>query len=193
MMMKWNGSSGAQLTCKRMARWSASSHATRKNKCYGSTVWELHCLRTALCVSIRYQAKSEQNVRQDLIPRERHMEAALMNPLLLTESSDAESIETMVPRQKWKWAFFWTAVFHCTDTMVSPSSVRPQSGFVKGFFCHVKFSSRNGACKVWIRRQNIAQILLLTRTILGTDSKFVQSSHETISSSNRPTWEISGN
>ncbi len=36
-------------------------------------------LRTALCDSIRYQAKSEQNVRQDLIPRERHVEAALMN------------------------------------------------------------------------------------------------------------------
>ncbi len=28
-------------------------------------------LRTALCESIRYQAKSEQNVRQDLIPRVR--------------------------------------------------------------------------------------------------------------------------
>ncbi len=40
------------------------SESTRK-KCYGSTVWELHCLRTALCESIRYQAKSEQNVRQD--------------------------------------------------------------------------------------------------------------------------------
>ncbi len=36
--------------------------------------------RTALCENIRYQAKSEQNVRQDLIPRERHGEAALMNP-----------------------------------------------------------------------------------------------------------------
>ncbi len=29
-------------------------------------------LRTALCESIRYQAKSEQNVRQDLIPRIRN-------------------------------------------------------------------------------------------------------------------------
>ncbi len=46
------------------------TESTRK-KCYGSTVSELHCLclRTALCESIRYQAKSEQNVRQDLIPR----------------------------------------------------------------------------------------------------------------------------
>ncbi len=49
-------------------------------KCYGSTVWELHCLRTALCESIRYQAKSEHNIRQDLIPRVRHGEAALCSP-----------------------------------------------------------------------------------------------------------------
>ncbi len=33
--------------------------------------------RTALCESIRYQAKSEQNVRQDLIPKVRHGEGAL--------------------------------------------------------------------------------------------------------------------
>ncbi len=39
-----------------------------------------YSLRTAMCESIRYQAKSEQNVRQDLIPTERHVEAALMNP-----------------------------------------------------------------------------------------------------------------
>ncbi len=39
-----------------------------------------YSLGTALCDSIRYQAKSEQNVRQDLIPRERHVEAALTNP-----------------------------------------------------------------------------------------------------------------
>ena len=35
----------------------------------------LHCVR-----AIRYQAKSEQNVRQDPIPRVRHGEAALMHP-----------------------------------------------------------------------------------------------------------------
>ncbi len=40
-----------------------------------------YSLRTALCESIRYQAKSEQNVRQDLIPRVRHREDALMHPL----------------------------------------------------------------------------------------------------------------
>ncbi len=47
------------------------TESTRK-KSYGSTVWEQHCPRIALCESIRFQAKSEQNVRQDLIPRVRH-------------------------------------------------------------------------------------------------------------------------
>ncbi len=40
----------------------------------------LNSLRTALCESIHYQAKSEQNLRQDLIPRVRHGEAALVHP-----------------------------------------------------------------------------------------------------------------
>ncbi len=40
----------------------------------------LNSLRTALCESIGYQAKSEQNVRQDLIPRVRHGDAALVHP-----------------------------------------------------------------------------------------------------------------
>ncbi len=40
-------------------------------------------LRTALCESIRSQAKSEQNVRQDLTARVRHGEAALMHPQCL--------------------------------------------------------------------------------------------------------------
>ncbi len=39
-----------------------------------------YSLRTALR-AIRYQAKSEQNVRQDLIPGVRHGEAALMHPV----------------------------------------------------------------------------------------------------------------
>ncbi len=39
-----------------------------------------YSLNTALCESIRYQAKSEQNVRQYLIPRVRHEEAALCTP-----------------------------------------------------------------------------------------------------------------
>ncbi len=56
------------------------SQSNRKKKCYIFTVWELHCLRTALCESIRYQAKSEQNVQQDMIPRVRHGEAALCTP-----------------------------------------------------------------------------------------------------------------
>ncbi len=37
----------------------------------------LYSLSTALCESIRYQVKSEQNVREDLITRVRHGEAAL--------------------------------------------------------------------------------------------------------------------
>ncbi len=41
-----------------------------------------YSLRTAQCESIRHQAKSEQNVRQDLIPRVRHGEAALKHPLV---------------------------------------------------------------------------------------------------------------
>ncbi len=43
-----------------------------------ATVQVLHCVR-----AIRYQAKSEQIVRQDLIPRVRHGEAALMHPFLV--------------------------------------------------------------------------------------------------------------
>ncbi len=39
-----------------------------------------YSLSTALCESIRYQAKSEQNVRQDLIPRVGHGEVALSTP-----------------------------------------------------------------------------------------------------------------
>ncbi len=35
----------------------------------------LHCVR-----AIRYRAKSEQNIRQDLIPRVHHGEPALMHP-----------------------------------------------------------------------------------------------------------------
>ncbi len=41
---------------------------------------QFYSLRTALCESIRYQAKSEQNVRQDLVPRVSHVEAALCTP-----------------------------------------------------------------------------------------------------------------
>ncbi len=46
-----------------------------------------YSLRTALCKSIRYQAKYEENVWQDLIPRVRHGEAALCTPNLLCVSS----------------------------------------------------------------------------------------------------------
>ncbi len=50
---------------------------TGDNEC---NVNSIHSLSTALCESIRYQAKSEQNVRQDLISRMRHGEAALCTP-----------------------------------------------------------------------------------------------------------------
>ena len=40
-----------------------------------ATIYVLRCVR-----AIRYQAKSEPNVRQDLIPRVRNGEAALMHP-----------------------------------------------------------------------------------------------------------------
>ncbi len=62
------------------------SQSPLEKKCYGSAVWELHCLRTALYESIRHQAKSEQNVRQDLIPRVRHGKAALCTPKRLTKT-----------------------------------------------------------------------------------------------------------
>ncbi len=51
------------------------------------TVQALHC------VSIRYQAKSEQNVRQDLIRRVRHGEAALCTPTrAYTTESNLQSV-----------------------------------------------------------------------------------------------------
>ncbi len=68
--------------------WYQISESTRK-KCYGSTVWELHCLRIALCESIRYQANSEQNVRQDLIPRVHHGEAALCTQTYQSKRKEA--------------------------------------------------------------------------------------------------------
>ncbi len=54
------------------------SAKTGDNDCNSNS--SRYSLRTALCESIRYQAKSEQNVRQDLIPRVHHGEAALMYP-----------------------------------------------------------------------------------------------------------------
>ncbi len=59
------------------------SAKTGDNDC--NVISSRYILRSALCESIRYQAKSEQNVQQDLIPRERHVEAALMNPYAIVE------------------------------------------------------------------------------------------------------------
>ncbi len=53
-----------------------AKEGVRECECYQSLTAHQHpCVR-----AIRYQAKSEQNVRQDLIPRVRHGEAALMHP-----------------------------------------------------------------------------------------------------------------
>ncbi len=64
------------------------SAKTGDNDCYVSSI--RYSLRTALCESICYQVKSEQNVRQDLIPRVLHGEAALMHPIWGVETSWAE-------------------------------------------------------------------------------------------------------
>ncbi len=53
---------------------------TGDNDCNVTVNSSRYSLRTALCESICYQAKSEQNVQQDLIPRVHHGEAALMHP-----------------------------------------------------------------------------------------------------------------
>ncbi len=66
------------INTKRVLRYRAK---TGDNDCNVNS--SRYSLSTALCKSIRYQAKSEQNVRQDLIPRgatwrhTRHSEAML--------------------------------------------------------------------------------------------------------------------
>ena len=62
------------------AEWYQSLTAHQHQNGHTVPKWlqrQFYSLRTALCESICYQAKSEQNVRQDLIPRVRHGEAAL--------------------------------------------------------------------------------------------------------------------
>ncbi len=65
MVSKFNGTSTPK---------GSYSAKTGDNDCNVNS--SRYSLRTALCEGIRYQAKSEQNVRQDLIPRVRHVEAA---------------------------------------------------------------------------------------------------------------------
>ncbi len=62
--------------------------------------WSRYSLSTALCESIRYQAKSEQNVRQDLIPRVHHGEAALCTPPLRMIRTSAYRSTKDLPRCK---------------------------------------------------------------------------------------------
>ncbi len=66
VLSKFNGTS----TPKRSYRAKTGDNDYNVNSIHYS-------LSTALCESIRYQAKSEQNVWQDLIPRVGHGEAAL--------------------------------------------------------------------------------------------------------------------
>ncbi len=56
-----------------------------------------------MCGSIRYQAKSEQNVRQDLIPRVGHGEAALSTTIVILQHVYQSYIQTLEKV---------TAVFH---------------------------------------------------------------------------------
>ena len=66
---------------------SLTAHQHQKGHTHSAKTGDSDCnvnssrysLRTALCESIWYQAKSEQNIRQDLIPWVRHGEAALMH------------------------------------------------------------------------------------------------------------------
>ncbi len=65
-------------------------------------------LSTALCESIRYQAKSEQDVQQDLILRVRHGKAALCTPTetftgnIVGYMVNCESIiYTLIPKHPW--------------------------------------------------------------------------------------------
>ncbi len=62
-----------------------------------------YSLSTALCESIRYQVKSEQNVRQDLIPRVGHGEAALSTPWLY---SDAHLVRGVYKRITCVWGIY---------------------------------------------------------------------------------------
>ncbi len=62
-----------------------------------------HSLSTALCESIRYQAKSEQNVRQDLIPRVRHGRILPKNNQILEQIHLTVSPPSKKKKKKKKW------------------------------------------------------------------------------------------
>ncbi len=69
MLSKFNGTSTPK---------GSYSAKTGDNDCNINS--SRYSLSTALCESIRYQAKSEQKVRQDPITKVRHREAALCIP-----------------------------------------------------------------------------------------------------------------
>ncbi len=63
--------------------WTTNKYMTVSNNCNVNS--SRYSLWTALCENICYQAKCEQIVPQDLIPRMRHGEAALCTPKYMTE------------------------------------------------------------------------------------------------------------
>ncbi len=79
-----------------------SYHAkTGDNDC--NVISNGYSLRTALCESIRYQAKSEQDVRQDQIPRVRHGEAALCTPQVILVFVPATRPDHLYMAQHERW------------------------------------------------------------------------------------------
>ncbi len=59
IISKFNGTSTPK------GSYSAKTGESTRKECYGSTDWKLHCLRTALCESIRYQAWTKCPTRPD--------------------------------------------------------------------------------------------------------------------------------
>ncbi len=96
------------LTCEWVSEWYQSLTAHQPPKgLYRAKTGDNDCnvnsshysIRTALCESICYQAKSEQNVRHDPIPRVRHGEAALCTPIYLLKFSFIYSHSQMLSIQ----------------------------------------------------------------------------------------------
>ncbi len=90
-----------------------------------------YSLSTALCESIRYQAKSEQNVRQDLIPRVGHGEAAVSTPRCTLNLRSQLSSSAVMSGQPWGQAEHCLRIFsYFATTRVSICSRNPVCFFV---------------------------------------------------------------
>ncbi len=73
-------------------------------------------LRNALCESIRYQAKSEQNVQQDPISRVSHGEAALCTPIWPQMNADEEKPANKVQQNLFvRWEMFFEYKLLCVN------------------------------------------------------------------------------